>query len=229
MYAIIDKRTSSEIKRNLKKHVKDIFELSSEEVTYNSISGHPDIFLFQDENKLVIAPNTPKKLINFLDKKNINYTNGKKTVGKSLDDSVLYNCLSTEKYFFCKKNKPDISIQKRCSGKIFIDLPQSYARCSMFAIDDKIITSDMGIVKVLATTNLDCFYFNPSEIRIIDHKNGFVGGTMGMVDNKVFFLGNLLKHNDGKALYKYITDLGKEVVCLDDDYLYDGGGIFFVS
>ena len=99
----------------------------------------------------------------------------------------------------------------------------------MFAIENKIITSDKGIVKVLEKSQLEYFYFDPSEITIKDHKNGFIGGTMGAMDNKIFFLGNILKHTDGKALDKYITSLGKEVICLGNDYLYDGGGLFFVS
>ncbi len=99
----------------------------------------------------------------------------------------------------------------------------------MFAIENNIITSDKGIVKVLEKSQIDYLYFDPSEITIKDHKNGFIGGTMGATDNKVFFLGNILKHKDGKALDKYIAALGKEVICLGNNYLYDGGGLFFVS
>ena len=229
MYVIIDKRTPLAVKKNLEKYTSDIFEFSSDEITYNAISGHPDIFMFQDANKLILAPNTPKKLINFLDKKAVNYTFGKNPVGESLDRSVLYNCLSTQKYFFCKKGKPDSSIQKWCSSKQLVNIPQSYARCSMFAIENKIITSDKGIVKVLEKSHLDFFYFDPSEITIKDHKNGFIGGSMGATDNKLFFLGNILKHKDGKALDQYLSALGKQVICLGNDYLYDGGGLFFVS
>jgi len=229
MYAIIDKRTPSEVKKNLEKYTDGIFEFSSEEITYNAISGHPDIFLFRDANELILAPNTPKELIKFLDEKSVNYSLGNKPVGENLDNSVLYNCLSTEKYFFCKVGKPDATIQKRCSNKQLINIPQSYTRCSMFTIENKIITSDKGIVKVLESNDLEYFYFDPSEITIKDHKNGFIGGTIGATQNNVFFLGNLLKHKDGKALHKFISTMGKQVICLGDDYLYDGGGIFFVS
>ena len=48
MYAIIDKRAPLEVKKNLEKYTDEIFEFSSDEITYNSISGHPDIFIFQD-------------------------------------------------------------------------------------------------------------------------------------------------------------------------------------
>lgn len=229
MYAIIDKRIAVAIKKRLENYVNDIFEFSSKEITYNAISGHPDIFMFQDENKLIIAPNAPVEFLNFLDSKKINRSFGIRPVGFNLDDSVLYNCLSTDNYFFCKKGKPDITIQEWSAAKQYINIPQAYTRCSMFSIGNNIITSDKGIVKVLEKNSIDYCYFNPSEITICDHKNGFIGGTMGSYSNKVFFLGNILKHSDGKKLDNYISELNQEIICLGNDYLYDGGGIFFVS
>lgn len=230
MYAIIDKRSSAEIKKNLSKYVDDIFEFSSVGITYNAIAGHPDIFIYQDvANRLIIAPNSPHDLINFLSKKNVPYAFGKATVGKSLDQSVLYNCLATDTYFFCKQGKPDRLIEELNSTKKLIDLPQAYSRCSMFAIENHIITSDKGIVKVLENHLIDYCYFDPSTITIEDHKNGFIGGTMGMYEDKVFFLGNILKHQDGKVLERFITNLNREIICLGNDELYDGGSIFFIS
>lgn len=229
MYAIIDSRATLKVKNKLAKYVSDVFEFSSEGITYNSISGHPDIFMFQDKNNLIVAPNTPKNLINFLNEKSITFALGEKPVGINLNDSVLYNCLATDKYFFCKQGKPDISIQKKYINKILINIPQSYARCSMFNIENNIVTSDKGIVKALEKNNITNFYFEPSEIKIKDHKNGFIGGTMGATENTIFFLGNILKHKDGQALSTFLSTNNKEIIYLEDDYLYDGGGIFFLN
>jgi Family of unknown function (DUF6873) len=230
MYAIIDKRCSKEIKNNLNKYVDAVFEFSSKNITYNAISGHPDIFIFQDGKKLIIAPNSPKELRQFLDAKKIHFSIGTKKVGFLLENSTHYNCFNTKNYFFFKQGIPDNSIRDYCSKKLPIELPQAYVRCSMFTINnEKIITSDLGIVKSLKSNKIDYFYFNPSEIAIKDHKNGFIGGTMGRLNDKVFFLGDLLKHKGGQALYEFITLNKQEVICLGKDYLYDGGGIFFVE
>lgn len=230
MYAIIDQRSPEVVKNNLAKYVDDVFEFSSENITYNSISGHPDIFMFRDSKKLIIAPNSPKKLINFLDKKKINYALGIKDVGESLEESSRYNCYSTKDYFFCNQGKPDKSIQNYCANKQLIHVPQSYVRCSMFGLNNqKMITSDLGILKALKNNKIDCFYFDPTEIEIIDHKYGFIGGTMGELNEQIYFLGNVLKHKDGRRLQDYITASQKEVICLGNDYLYDGGGLFFVD
>jgi hypothetical protein len=230
MYAIIDQRSPDAVKNNLAKYVDDIFEFSSENITYNSISGHPDIFMFQDSKKLIIAPNSPKTLLDFLDKKNVNYALGIKNTGESLAESTRYNCYSTKDYFFCNKGKPDISIKNYCANKQLIHVPQSYVRCSMFGVNgQKIITSDFGIVKVLEYNKIDYFYFDPSEINIVDYKNGFFGGTIGKMGDKLFFLGNILKHKDGRELHKFISINQNEIICLGNDYLYDGGGLFFVE
>ncbi|WP_372767367.1 DUF6873 family GME fold protein [Lutibacter sp.] len=230
MYAIIDQRSPEVVKNNLAKYVDDVFEFSSENITYNSISGHPDIFMFQDSKKLIIAPNSPKNLMDFLNKKKVNYTLGIKDVGESLEESSIYNCYSTKDYFFCNHGKPDKSIQNYCANKQLIHVPQSYVRCSMFSMNSqKFITSDLGIVKVLENNKMDYFYFDPKAINIVDHKYGFIGGTIGEMEDKLFFLGNILKHKDGSRLRDYITANQKQVICLGNDYLYDGGGLFFVE
>ncbi len=230
MYAIVDKRTPQDAKANLAKYVDDLFEFSSNHITYNAISGHPDIFMFQDSKTLIVAPNSPKDLLSFLDEKQVEYTFGTTPVGETLNESVPYNCLASNTYFFCKKGKPDTSIQNHCATKKLVNLPQSYTRCNMFCIgDNRIITSDMGIVKAMKNNVMDAFYFDPKQIKITDHKYGFIGGTMGRMDNKIFFLGDILMHKDGKRLYEHINSVDKEVVCLGKDYLYDGGGIFFVD
>lgn len=229
MFAIVDKRASDTVKRNLEKQVDGIFEFYSNEITYNAISGHPDIFMFQDMESLILAPNAPVELINFLNNNKIAFDFGTLPVGKTLKESVLYNCLSTDQFMFCKQSSSDKSIQELCKTKIQLSIPQAYVRCSMCAVGNSFVTSDKGIVKVLEKNNLNFIYFDPSEIKIIDHKNGFIGGTMGVLNNKVLFLGNILKHKDGKALEKFINQLNKEIICLGNDYLYDGGGIFFVT
>lgn len=230
MYAIIDQRSPEEVKNNLAKYVDDVFEFSSENITNNSIAGHPDIFMFQDSKKLIVAPNSPKTLFDFLDKKKVNYALGLKDVGESLEESSSYNCYSTKDYFFCNKGKPDKSIQNYCANKELIHVPQPYVRCSMFAINSqKMITSDLGIVKVLENNKIDYFYFDPSEINIVDHKYGFFGGTIGKMEDKLFFTGNILKHKDGKELHNFISNNQNEAICLGNDYLYDGGGLFFVE
>lgn len=228
--AVIDSRSSEQAKANLSEHVKDIFYFNSKNITYNSISCHPDIFIYQDSSNLIVAPNSPSELIKSLESHNIKFEYGKKEVGRSWESSVGYNCLSTEKFFFHKEDMTDPHIFNKNIYKKFINLPQSYTRCSMINISNEaFLTSDAGIKATLDENNFENFFFSPSNIRIVDHKNGFLGGTCGIFDNKIFFNGNIDLHEHGADLRKFLSETEYEIICLDNDFLYDGGGIFFIE
>ncbi len=77
MIAIIDSRSSGKSVDNLRVYVENVFEFQSNGITDNSISGHPDIFIYQDSNHLVVAPNAPVGLFDFLVNHNIACFKGK--------------------------------------------------------------------------------------------------------------------------------------------------------
>ncbi len=229
MAAIIDSRSDSYAIERLRQLCGNVLEFDSQSVTYDSISGHPDIFIFQDYEKLIVAPNAPEKLFVFLNSLAIDFQKGHAPVGETLENSTLYNCLCTKKYFFHKKNHTDISISEHVNDKIFINLPQAYTACSLIAVDDThFITSDRGIEKMLTKSGFECCFFNPEEIRIHGHKHGFIGGTVGISGKTIFFNGNPERHQDGKKILKFIADCSFDTIFLSDTYLYDGGRIFFI-
>ncbi len=228
--AIIDYRAPHKAIDKLGKYVEDIHLFESNGITYNSISGHPDVFMFQDENNLVIAPNSPSPLIDFLKKYNVTFATGKAYVGDELENSVLYNCVGTENCLIHKEGFTDEAIIKLLPGKKLINVSQSYTRCSLLHIGEKnFVTSDKGIEKVLLGSGFNCFYFHPRQIKIHDHEHGFFGGAAGMLGNKLFTIGNIKKHRDGIKLLKLLDELQIELISLCDDFLYDGGGIFFFN
>jgi hypothetical protein len=229
MLAIIDYRTPAEAIDKLASYADEILLFNSFDITYNSISGHPDIFIFKDPDNLIIAPNSPEQLFQFLNKHKIKYILGNKGIGKELRSSVLYNCLCTDEYLFHKSGFTDDAILRLNSKKRFVPVPQAYTRCSLTHItDDNYITSDRGIERALKNNGLNCFYFSADQINIVTHKNGFFGGTNGMYDNKIFFTGNIDLHKNGIDLRKHLESFDIEIICLTNNFLYDGGGIFFL-
>ncbi len=230
MLAIIDARSSKEAKENLSKYVDDILFFETSEITYNSISGHPDIFIFQNNDNLIIAPNSPNQLFRFLKKYEIKFQIGNIHVDDSFENSVKYNCVASDNYLLHKIGFTEDLILKNNTDKTFINFPQAYTRCSMIHLyDDIFISSDLGIKKVLDSNNIKNFYFSPEDIQIFDHKNGFFGGTCGVSGNKIFFNGNIDKHKDGRTFRIFLENLNFEIICLHQDFLYDGGGIFFIQ
>ena len=229
MFAIIDSRSSEKVVNNLKEYVDDVCKFQTSGITGNSISGHPDIFIYHDKHQLVVAPNAPVELFEFLNRHNIVYLKGKRDVGDKLNNSVQYNCLSTPDFLFHKSGYTDPAILEINKDKEFIPLPQAYTRCSLVPLcENNYLASDRGIEKVLLRKRLSCFYFNPEKITIRDHDNGFIGGAIGIWGKRIFFNGNVELHSDGKRLREYLLSLDFEIVNLSDDYLYDGGCIFFV-
>ncbi len=45
---------------------------------------------------------------------------------------------------------------------------------------------------------------------------------------RIFFNGNVELHAEGRRFCEYVLSLDFDVVSLSDEYLYDGGCIFFV-
>ncbi len=215
--------------KNLRKYVTDVYIFHTDGITDNSISGHPDIFIYQYKNRLVVAPNAPVGLFLFFDSHNITYLKGERDVGYGLHNSVQYNCLSTSEFLFHKSEFTDSTILEINKDKEFIQLPQAYTRCSLVHLcENNYLTSDRGIENVLLKKGFSCFYFNPEQIIIKDHKNGFIGGAIGIFGKRIFFNGKVELHADGRRLKEYLLELDFEIVDLSDKFLYDGGCIFFV-
>ncbi len=75
---------------------------------------------------------------------------------------------------------------------------------------------------------LSCFYFNPEEIIINNHKNGFIGGAVGIWGKRIFFNGNFEFHSDGQRLKEHLLNFDFDIINLSHEILYDGGCILFV-
>ena len=227
MWAIIDSRAPKEAIDNLKKNF-DVLEFKSKKITYDEVSGHPDIFIFQDEDKLIIAPNSPKELIAFLDKQKTNYTFGKKEVGTELINSTQYNCIVTDNLLLHKKGFTDEVIISNHQNKKIVELPQAYTRCSLTKLNNNnFITSDSGISKALDKEKLNNLLIDSKPIELPGYPYGFFGGTNGIYNNTFYLIGSLKHHHQGDIIKTLINDNNLEIIELHNGPLYDGGGIFF--
>ena len=227
MWAIIDSRAPKEAINYLSKSF-DVCEFSSDGISYEEVSGHPDIFIFQDDEKLIVAPNSPAELINFLDLQNANYFFGKKEVGTSINNSTQYNCIATESLILHKKGYTDEAILESLQNKKLVELPQAYTRCSLTMINESnYITSDKGVEKSLLKEGLNVLRISPSSILLPGYPYGFFGGTNGIYNNTFYLIGSLKYHEQGEDIKKFLIKNKLEIVELYDGPLYDGGGIFF--
>ena len=120
----------------------EIVEFATEGITYEAISGHPDIFFCPTSAGLIVAPNLPEKYFKILNAKCINYTIGYLPVGIQYPDSARYNTLVTKKFIVQNDAISDATILKQNPNHEIINVRQGYVRCNLLALpNDSFITS----------------------------------------------------------------------------------------
>ena len=245
MLIIIDKRIPEEAKQMLAGY-GELLEFATHGITYDAISGHPDIFFCQTPTGLIVAPNTPAEFLLQLESRNLPFTVGEKPVGSKYPGTACYNAVITEKYLIHNTSVTDPSIIS--ATLTFIPSPssllpspysilrspcsisQAYTRCNLIALgDDHFITSDRGIEKALKSCNLEVLYVSPGGIMLPGFPNGFFGGCCGVWEDKLFITGSLNHYAEGDKVRQFSRRAGFRVIELYNGPLFDGGGILFIN
>ena len=225
MNIIHDKRLPAEAVSSLCQY-GNCLPFYTEHITDESIAGHPDVFICQLKDKLIIAPNTPPPFVASLQSAGFTLEKGSTLVGKEKYNSICYNVVITDKYIIHNQKFTDRTILENTKNQKFIHINQGFARCSLLPLkDDSFLTSDKGIEKELSKHNLNCYYISPKEILLPGVQYGFIGGCMGIYQNTVFIIGNLDYHSQGKNLRTFLQSLHYEIVELYNGELFDGGGL----
>ena len=149
-----------EAKRNLKK-LGDVLFLNPTDITYKSISAHPDIFFFQTKDGLIYAPNAPKRIVKELKKRKIKLTEGKKEVGKKYPETVPYNAVGIGDTLIHNLKHTDTTILSLYENHIHVN--QGYTRCNLVALNEKTFITSMEDYK---TTRLQDYKLEDAEFKV---------------------------------------------------------------
>ena len=236
---IADSRMPEEAKKNLKK-LGNVLFLNPTEITYNSISSHPDIFFFQKDDALIYAPNAPKRIIKELKKRKIKLIEGKKEVGKKYPETVPYNAVGIGNLLIHNLKHTDETILS--SYENHINVNQGYTRCNLLALNENaFITSDVGIFNAVnrqQTTDNSLYpheshvetsilYIDPKQIKLEGQKNGFFPGCCGVWKNNLIVCGSTKNLKEKAELDKFLKDNNFNLIELYDGDLVDVGSVFF--
>lgn len=228
MLIIIDARIPNDAIEKLQKY-GEVFLLSSDNIVYDSISGHPDIFIHQMDELVIIAPNAPKELFEALKQSRIPFLKGKEKLGSKYPETSFYNAVSTKDFLIHRENHSTQCINKLNEKKKFIHVPQAYTRCNLLALPDaSFITSDRGIEKALLEEGLEVYYFAPDDVILNGQDHGFLPGACGINKHQFFIVGSLNEYSDGERLKTILESKSLEIIELYEGRLIDGGGIFFL-
>jgi hypothetical protein len=230
MYILIDGRIPSKSKEKLSEYGQ-LIEFTANNSVYQAISGHPDIFCCNINNKLIIAPETKFEIINIFEKLGIEFIFGKSKLGKKYPETACYNAVVTDKYLIHNLKITDSIILDYSKNLSKIHVNQGYTRCNLIALDnDYFITSDMGIYNKLSSLLQNkVFYVNPRNITLPTLDYGFFGGCCGYYNKTLFIAGHIRYLPEYKQLNEFIEKSGNSLINLADHRLFDGGGIFFID
>ena len=227
MLAIIDYRTPEMAIKKLASYA-EVLLFRAQDLVMPQLDGHPDIFLYQDADKLILAPNTPLYLLEKITKNGIKFQFGQSEIG--LIDCTNYNCVSTSTHFIHQLDNTDPVIRKLNQNKKLIHTRQAFTRCSLTALSSAyFISSDKNIERALIREGLYVLYANPEMIELPGFRHGLFGGTNGILDGSIFFNGNLDYSDPDGRIRKFISDAGLDIIQLHNGPLFDGGSIFFVG
>lgn len=228
MLIIIDKKAPQKAKIKLADY-GELLEFQTQGITYDAISGHPDVFFSQIGKDLVIAPNLPEQYLQTLKDKNISFVMGEEAVGSKYPASSTYNVVADADYLIHNFRNTDSVITQLAEDMDLIQVDQGYTRCNLISLGNKrYLTSDKGVERCLRRYDLEVLYVDPEGIQLPGYKNGFIGGCAGIKGKQIFFLGRLdfLKNSD--EVKAFIKSQNLEIIELYEGPLFDGGSILFV-
>jgi hypothetical protein len=243
MLIIVDIKISRTAKEKLSQY-GELLELKTKGITYPAISGHPDIFLCQSSDKLIVAPNLPEQYLKKLINSTAKVTAGELPVGKEYPATSRYNAVANPKYLIHNFRHTDFMITRTFEDLHPIHVDQGYCRCNLLPLrDNHFITSDAGIFKVLKGLH-PCqeglhpseeglhpcvLLVSPDDILLEGFPHGFFGGCCGVWEDKVFINGSLSFFKDGDKVRDYLGKLDYEIIELYHGPLIDVGSIFLTS
>ena len=236
---IADGRMPEEAKKNLKK-LGDVLFLNPTDITYKSISAHPDIFFFQGKDGLVYAPNAPKRIVKELKKRKIKLTEGKKEVGRKYPDTVPYNAVGIGDTLIHNLKHTDPTILSLYENHIQVN--QGYTRCNLVALNGNSFITSIPDNRQQTTDNRLCpseshvetygrtsiLYIDPKQIKLEGHDHGFFPGCCGVWKNNLIVCGSTKYLKEKEALDKFLKDNDFNLIELYDGELVDVGSIFSV-
>ena len=212
-FVIIDYRAGKEILDYLKKlNIEPIKTIKCPDLQ-EPIDGHPDMVIHPiNFETFVVAPNVYYYYRNVLGSLGIKVIEGGKTLSRNYPEDIAYNVARIGRYAVHNTRHTDQVLRYYLeeAGMEFIHVNQGYTKCSVAALsDNKALTSDFLIHEKLKSFNIDCMYVNPKFIRLKGYDNGFIGGSTGLIDEKIFLsTGKIFDEDISLDLKKFIESAG---------------------
>lgn len=186
---------------------------------------HADMQILRIKDKIFIL-NECVDLKNKLSDKSLIFC--KHNVKKNYPENILLNCLFINNKLFAKLDSTDENVLKYCKNNNIeaVNVNQGYTRCSTLAVNDKAaITSDKSIEKALKSNGVEVLLISAGSIVLEGYNYGFIGGASVVIEDTVYFFGNIKAHPDFEKIKEFCLKHNSKLEILCENMpLTDIGG-----
>ncbi len=206
--------------------------------TYMEISSHVDIFCTKIKDKIIFENNLYNILKNKEEYSNIfansNIIQGSSIVKNEYPNDIQYNICTIGNNAIHNFKYTDSTVYDLIEkyNLVKININQGYSKCSIAVIDsNSCIVTDKKVYKELIKIGIEALLLdNTPEINLLNGKeyskmNGFIGGTIVRVDNKIIVFGDMKYTNNEYEIMKFVNSKGLELVDFKNCELIDYGSI----
>ena len=232
-YLVIDERMRECEKQKLRELGYELIEIKKSEKVYTEISAHVDIFTCKIGEKLIVEPSQYINIKSQISDK-INILQGQESISIKYPDDIKYNICIIGKKAIHNFEYTESTIKQELikQGYELINTTQGYTNCSIAVIDENsAIVTDKGLYKILQKHNIDVLYLEyEPDIKLLDknrysNKNGFIGGAISRINNKIIVFGDLEKIDKDEQIRKFINKRKMELIDFKELDVIDYGVI----
>ncbi len=212
--------------RNRLAQLDEVILFGTEDVTYPSISNHPDIFFCPVDNHLIASSAVPQRTVQQIIHSGVSLEVVPEQPGMAYPRSALFNAMATRDYLIHRTDITQQRIKERCQNMVKIHVNQAYTRCNLLSLDQTHwITSDRGIERALQSHGLTTLYVDPRAVRLEGFPHGFFGGCCGVFGSMLLVNGSLETLGESEQVRGFVEKAGFSLLELHKGALHDIGGI----
>lgn len=228
-YLLIDTRMRDVEKKTLQELGYNLIEMKKNNNVYEEISSHVDIFSCKIGNKVIVESTQKSSIPEFIQ---VEY--GSEKVKETYPEDIKYNVCIIGKKAIHNFKYTDAKIKEELIKQKYelINTTQGYTNCSIAVIDDNsAIVTDKGLYKILQAHNIDVLYIRGKlDIKLLNKneysdKQGFIGGAMSRIGNKIIVFGDLRKIDNSGEIRKFIKSKNLEIIEFENLDIVDYGGV----
>lgn len=235
VFATVDERISPECERSLTLQGFTVIKLPPLPSLSSPIASHTDMLMFYHGDTLIsstyycdAAPFVFSDIHDLAPKIKLMFADEAQT--DKYPHDAIFNALVIGNRLFIKTDtasKAVIEYGKSCGLKI-IHTNQGYPACTVLRLsEDTAITADSGMARTLEREGIKVTLISNGSISLPPYEYGFIGGTAGIYDGKIYFLGDPETHPDAQKIIDACTNANLEIRALSGGILSDLGGILF--